>query len=499
VPVLLAIDRDTDGATLHRQIYDALRAAILEGRWGAGSRLPGSRVFADDLGVSRTTILTAYDQLKADGYIEGRAGGGTRVSLNIPHLNTGASHANNGVVERGQSAVLSSLGTRMIAAYGDISARRQTDRPVPFELGVPALDTFPVATWARLTARRWRTTPRAMLAPADGPGFPPLREAISEYVVKARALRCTPDQIVITAGSQQAIDLIARMLLDPGDAVWVEEYGYRPARASFMGVGACPIQIPVDDEGLDIECGRQLAPHARLAFVTPACEAPFGVTMSLSRRIALLEWAHRTGAWIVEDDYNGELRYEGRSLPALQGFEHPGARRVIYLRTFSKTLFPALRLGYAVLPLELVDAFVRARLVADRHSPTSEQAVLADFITGGHFARHIRDMQNLYAGRQRTFLELASRELGGLLKLRPAAAGIRLVGNLKPGVSDQQVATEAARRGVLVEPLSPHRATPSDKPGLVMGYVPFQTAEIRHALAQLADAIRSVGPATHSV
>jgi GntR family transcriptional regulator/MocR family aminotransferase len=377
----------------------------------------------------------------------------------------------------------------MVAALGEFSPRLSLRRPIPFVLGVPALDAFPVEIWARLMSRRWRTTPRLMLSPDDGPGFAALRQAIAEYVVNARAVRCTADQIVITAGAQQAIDLLARLLLNPGDAVWVEEYGYQPARAAFTGVGATPVQVPVDDEGLDVEWGRHTAPEARLAFVTPACAAPFGVTMSLRRRLALLDWAHETGAWIVEDDYNGELRYEGKPLAAVQGLEHPGAERVIYLRTFSKTLFPALRLGYAVLPFALLDAFIRARVASDRHSPIAEQAVLADFMTEGHFARHVRNMRDLHAERQRAFLHLASVELGDLLQFRSAPAGLRLVGRLQPGMSDQHVAMEAARRGLIVAPLSAHTTISSETQGLVFGYAPFGPDETRRALGQLAEVL----------
>jgi GntR family transcriptional regulator/MocR family aminotransferase len=272
----------------------------------------------------------------------------------------------------------------------------------------------------------------------------------------------------------------------------MEEYGYGPAHAAFTSVGARVIGVPVDDEGLDVARGRSAAPAARIAVVTPACAAPIAATMSLRRRLALLDWAHESQAWVIEDDYNGEFRYQGQPLAAMQGLEHPGARRVIYLRTFSRTLFPALRLGYAVLPTELVEPFTRARVLADRHSPTLEQAVLADFIAEGHFARHVRRMRQLYAERQGAFLDLASRQLGGLLRIGPAAAGIRLVGWLPPRVSDERVAAEAARRGVLVEPLSRQRLGHADMQGLILGYVPFRPAETRRALAKLAQAIREV-------
>jgi len=250
--------------------------------------------------------------------------------------------------------------------------------------------------------------------------------------------------------------------------------------------------VPVDEEGLDVAGAMRLAASARVALVTPACAAPLGVTMSLRRRLALLEWAHRNRAWIIEDDYNGEFRYEGKPLSALQGLEHPGARRVIYLRTFSRTLFPALRLGYAVLPRELVEMFTRARFVADRHSPTAEQAVLADFIVGGHFARHVRNMRSLYAARQRVLLDLASAALGDRLRIHAAPAGMSVLGRLPPGICDRMVAVEAARRGVIVEPLSLRAMNPSDQRGLFLGYTPFGAAETRRALAQLALAIQVV-------
>jgi GntR family transcriptional regulator / MocR family aminotransferase len=491
VPMLLAIDRHDGGTTLHQQIYNSFRTAIANGRLQTGSRLPGSRVLADDLGVSRTTILTAYDRLRVEGYIEGQRGGGTRVAVNLPHSVMIARLARDRSQASASNETLSALGSRMVGSNSCISPARRTERPVAFALGVPALDAFPVATWARLTAQRWRTSPRLMLAPDDGPGYAPLRQAIAEYVIGARGLQCSSDQIVITAGSQQGIDLVARLLLNPGDSVWVEEYGYAPARAAFAGVGACPIAVPVDDDGLDVERGRELAPKARIAFVTPACEPPFAVAMSLRRRLELLDWAHQTGAWIVEDDYNGELGYQGKPFAALQGLDHPGAQRVIYLRTFTKTLFPALRLGYAVLPLELIGAFTRARLVTDRHSPTAEQAVLTDFIAGGHFARHMRTMRELYAKRQHAFLDLASHELGDLLPLRAASAGIRLAGRLQSDVSDQQVAAEAALRGVIVDPLSSHCPHAREN-GLALGYVPFSAGEARSALATLAKVIRLV-------
>ena len=331
-----------------------------------------------------------------------------------------------------------------------------------------------------------------MLAADDGPGYAPLRSSIAECIVSARGLRCTPNQIIITAGTQHAIDLVARLLLNPGDCVWIEAYGYEPARAAFASVGATAVPIPVDRDGFVVERARKLAPNARLALVTPACEWPMGVPMALHRRRELLDWAHENDGWVIEDDFNAELQYEGRQTSALQGLEHPGAERVIYLRTFTKTLFPALRLGYAVLPLELVNAFARARRVVDRHSPTAEQAVLADFIRDGHFARHVRTIRLLHAERQRVFLELAGSELGASLRLQSAPNGLRLVGFLSPHICDRRVTVEAARRGVVVAPLTGHCMSKPEESGLILGYAAFRSNETRRALRQLADAIRAV-------
>jgi GntR family transcriptional regulator / MocR family aminotransferase len=492
VPMLITVDRTQPGSTLHRQVYQALRSAILEGRLCVGARLPGTRVLADDLGVSRTTIVTAYEQLKAEGHLRGKRGGGTLVALSLTSSGGSVAIAGEPANKRSTAAQLSELGSRMVAACGEVRPLRQNVRPQMFSLGVPALDAFPVATWARLTARRWRKTPRLMLSPDDGAGYGPLRQAIADHIIAARGVRCSAEQIVITAGAQQAIDLIARLLLNPGDTVCVEAHGYAPARAAFAGVGARLVEVESDEEGFSTEQLLHVAPDAKLVFVTPACEPPSAVTMSLNRRCALLHWVHETGSWIVEDDYNGELLYGGRPMAALRGMQHPGAQQVVYLRTFTKTLFPALRLGYVVLPDPLVDAFMRARLIADRHSPTAEQAVLADFIAEGHFARHVRGMRELYADRQRAFLDLAARELADLLRFRPATAGLRLMGCLPPGVSDRRVAEEAGRRGVIVEPVSRAGVPSLRQQGLVFGYVPFSAAETRRGFGKLAEAIQAV-------
>lgn len=498
--MLINLDRGA-GAPLHRQIYLALRASILEQRLRAGARLPATRVLATDLGVSRTTVLSAYDQLAAEGFVTALGGGGTRVSVALATDARGMTTRSSvrRPAPRRTSLEHSPFDAALRAAYGVraadadvVSTVGPPRRFVPLAVGFPALDAFPVRTWARLTARHWRRSAAAMLLPDDGPGYQPLREAIAHYVTTARAVRCTSDQVVVTAGAQQAIDLTARVLLRAGDAVWMEEPGYPPARAALAAAGANVVPVAVDGEGLCVRAGRMAAPGARLAFITPSFQAPLGTVMSLARRLELLDWADAANAWVLEDDYNGEFRYDGVPSAALQGFEHPGARRVIYIGTFSKTLFPSLRLGFVVAPPELVASFALARMTADRHSPAIEQAVLADFIAGGHFARHIRRMRTLYADRQRTLVKIARRELGTLLRVDPAPAGMRLLGWLPRGVEDRRVAAEAGRRGVSVVPLSHLRTTPSQENALLLGFAPFSASEMRRALSALGDAIRCV-------
>jgi GntR family transcriptional regulator / MocR family aminotransferase len=507
VPMVITLARGGP-VPLHRQIYGALRAAILARRLAPGARLPSTRILAADLRVSRTTVLSAYDQLASEGFVTAHGSGGSRVA-NVagraigsgPRATTGR-HARHGAASSrklSEPVELSAMGAAMRATYpeqlseaGIVWAGVAPRRAAPVAVGIPALDAFPTATWARLTARCWRRDAPAMMLPDDGHGYRPLREAIADYVVTARAVRCTADQVIVTAGAQQAIDLTARLLLNPGDQAWMEEPGFLPARAAFVTAGATMVEVPVDADGLDVAAGRAAAPNARLAFVTPSFQAPLGVVMSLRRRLALLDWAEEARAWILEDDYNGEFRYDGHPLAAMQGLEHPGAQRVIFVGTFSKTLFPSLRLGYAVVPPGLVDAFALARLTADRHSPVIEQAVLADFIGEGHFARHMRRMRRLYAERQRLFVAIARRELGALMRVDESPAGMRLLGWLPPGVSDRRVAAEAARRGVTVVPLSSLRLGHAAEQGLLLGYAPFTATEMRRALRTLAEVVRAV-------
>jgi GntR family transcriptional regulator/MocR family aminotransferase len=294
--------------------------------------------------------------------------------------------------------------------------------------------------------------------------------------------------VIVVSGAQQALDLAARVLLDPGDAAWIEDPGFPGARAALEGAGARLVPVPVDRDGLEVREGERAAPAARMAYVTPSYQYPLGVTMSLPRRLALLDWARRAGAWLLEDDYDSEFRYDGRPLAALAGLDRAG--HVIYLGTFSKVLFPALRLGYLVVPEAVVEAFVRARALAGRHAPTLEQAVLADFIAEGHFSRHIRAMRALYMERQARFIAAACEELAGQLALEPSAAGMHLVGWLPPGTDDRATAERAALEGVEVRALSAHSQRQRCHPGLLLGYTALEETEMRTGLHLLARALR---------
>ena len=492
---------------MHQQIYQAMRSAILRGTFRPGERLPSSRELASDLGVSRTTALGAYTRLLSEGFVVGNAGAGTRVAPSIAGTNgsrgalhadeapaTGASRATSRRPSRGSSGA-----TMEVPSEPKLSASIQTlfdegkwravpREAVPFASGIPSLASFPIASWTRLAARRWRLSGRDLLLPGDSQGYAPLREAVAKYAVTARGVRCTADQVIIVNGAQHGIDLCARVLVGPGDDVWLEWPGYTPARGMFAATGARIVDVPVDAHGLDVAAGRALAPAARLAFVTPSYQAPLGSTMSLARRHALLAWARDADAWILEDDYNGEYRYDTKSVPALQGLDQH--QRVLYLGTFSKTLSPAVRLGYLIVPPALVSAFTRARLLLDRNSGVPEQAVLADFIEGGHFARHIRRTRALYRDRYRTFLDLAARELDGLVTFDDVPAGLRVLGWLPAHLSDREVATEAARRGVVLESLSYRSAEGTLPPGLSFGFAPYTAAQTRAGMRTLADVIR---------
>ncbi len=475
---------------LYRQLYDAVRAAILDGQLPAGARLPATRVLAVDLGLSRTTVLTAMAQLLAEGYVEGKRGSGTCVARVLPDaaLHIGRTPAGVGPSSSATGRTLSRRG--QLLATASLGPSRDAGVARAFRPGVPALDLFPWKTWLAIEERLLRRLSGALRLYDNPAGYRPLRQAVADYLGAARAVRCEADQVIVVAGSQQALDLVARVLLDPGDAVWVEEPGYAGATGALAAAGARVVPVPVDAEGLDVAAGRQRCAAARLAYVTPSHQYPLGMTMSLGRRLALLRWASDAEAWVVEDDYDSEYRYTGRPLAALQGLDTEG--RVIYTGTFSKVLFPALRLGYLVAPTDLADAFARAKALTDRGSPVLEQAVVADFLAEGHFGRHIRRMRALYGERQATLVRAARESLAGALDVPAQECGMHLVGWLLAATDDRQVSEEAARHGVEAPPLSAFGLDACPTPGLVLGYASFDEQQIALGVDRLARTLEAV-------
>jgi GntR family transcriptional regulator/MocR family aminotransferase len=488
----IELERTSD-VPLHRQIDAAFRRAILEGRLSGGTRIPSSRALAEQLGVSRLTVTTAFEQLTAEGYLESRVGSGTTVARVHPTEEFRGHEPRMSLrtrPSRSRSIVLSRRGI----AITSFAPRREELRgaPRPFRLGAPALDAFPYAEWVRIAAASRRRVQPERLGYGDPAGYWPLREAIAAYLGPARAVRCAAENVIVVNGAQQAFGLALRLLTDPGDSVWIEDPGYPGARGAAIAAGTRITPVRVDREGLKIEDGAARGAAPRLVFVTPSHQFPLGTTMSLARRLALLEWSTRSGAMVVEDDYGCEYRYTGRPLSALQGLDTQ--ERVIYVGTFSKVLFPALRLAYLVVPTSLVDAFSAAKGLLDSHAPLLEQATLADFITGGHFVRHIARMRRLYRERQAALIDAIQRRLNGLLDARSTATGMHLVGWLPRHADDRVVARAAAEAGIDVAPVSSFRVEHSGAPGLVLGFASSSIAQIEAAIARLGAVLRTVGP-----
>ncbi len=490
---LLALGLDQGAALpLQRQLYDQLREAVLAGRLAPGTRLPASRSLARELGCSRNTVLAAVEQLVAEGYLEGRVGSGTYVSGVLPEELLAAK-------ARDAAARPPSTSSRGLSARGRSLAGVRQHRPPrhkAFVAGLADLDAFPFDLWGRALARTWRHPPRALLSHGDAAGYRPLRRAIVAYLKAVRAVDCAPEQVVITSGAQQAVDLAARALLEPGDGVWLEEPGYPGLRGPLVANGARLVPVPVDAEGLSLEAGRRLAPEARMAMVTPSHQYPLGITMTLARRLALLDWARSSGAWILEDDFDSEYRYAGRPLAALQGLdaaEGPGC--VLYLGSFSKVLFPSLRLGYLIVPPGLVEAFLRVRGAVDDHPSTTAQPALAAFIEEGHFAAHVRRMRGLYAERQAAMVAALKRRLDGLLTVAPDPAGMHLVAGLGPdlaaGCSDAEIEGRAAAKEITAFALSSFFLGPPARQGLLLGYAALTEAEIEAGVARLAEVLEA--------
>ncbi|MEQ8357549.1 MAG: PLP-dependent aminotransferase family protein [Kiloniellaceae bacterium] len=489
----LALDRRAE-TSLQRQIYDQVRGVILAGGLAPGTRLPSSRALAGELGCSRNTVVTAFDQLLSEGYLEGHAGSGTFVSRVLPEELLGLARdevERVAAAEPAPPARLSRRGTEI----ADLRRRQHGDERA-FTPGVPETDDFPFDVWSRLHSRLWRRPSAALLRLGAPAGLHGLRDAIARYLTTFRGLNCDWRQVIITAGAQQAIDLVIQMLLEPGDGVWIEEPGYSGLRGPLIAAGAVPLPVPLDDEGLSVAAGRRLAPAARAAIVTPSHHYPLGTTLSLARRLELLEWARGSGAWILEDDYDSEYRYAGRPLASLLGLAagREEAGRVIYIGSFSKVLFPSLRIGYLVVPENLIDAMTAALSALGAQPTAVIQPVLAAFIDEGHFATHVRRMRRLYAARQAALVAAARRHLGDYLSVAPDDAGLHLMAWLKPALAerlgDRGAAEAAAAAGIAVSPLSDFFVDEPTRQGLLLGYAAVPEDEIESGARRLAVALR---------
>ncbi|HMJ51219.1 MAG TPA: PLP-dependent aminotransferase family protein [Polyangiaceae bacterium] len=480
---IIALDRRL-AKPLYRQLYDGYRDAILDGRLRPGQRLPSTRTLAHDLQISRIPVVTAFEQLIAEGYLDSRVGAGSFVSSALPEQAwSRAEHPpGTGAAPRaGPRRLPRDRLPRLAAPWHDHSGA--------FRVSQPALDEFPAEVWARLVARRARLLPRRQMTYSDPMGFAPLREALADYLGTVRSVRCTAQQIMIVSGSQQAVAVAGHALLEPGDAVWLEEPGYPGARDALTLAGARMVAVPIDDEGLDVAAGMARCKTARAAYVTPSHQYPLGMIMSASRRLQLLDWARRRGAWLLEDDYDSEYRYDTQPIASLHGLDTD--QRVLYIGTFSKVLFPALRVGYLVIPTDLVPRLRKIRDAMDIFPATLYQAVLHDFLRGGHFARHLRRMRAVYAERRRVLVSSIERELGDSVRIAGDRAGFHLVVLLPPDARDYDIAVRAARSGISVIPLSTCYAGPRSRPGLVLGYGPTRATEIPDAVRRLKTILRA--------
>jgi GntR family transcriptional regulator/MocR family aminotransferase len=459
---------------LSRQLAAALREALSEGRIEPGARLPSTRALASELGLARSTIVDVFEQLAAEGYIAGKLGSGYFAA---PSLGDASPQA---PADTEAPRPLSRHGERLRSFQVPSRAA-----PLPFELGHADIDPSLVATWKRLAARVLSGRSTLAWNYGDPQGEPRLRRAIADYLAAARGVRCRPEQIVLTSGTQQGLSLTAQVLIDPGVAAWVEDPCYRAALDIFRAAEAEIVPVPIDEDGLDIAAGRRRAKTPpRLVYTTPSRQYPLGMAMQLTRRAALLAWAAQTGAWIIEDDYESEFQAPGHMLPSLQGLDRAG--RVIYLGTFSKLLFPSLRLGYAVLPEDLVAPFAGARHLADRQSSGLIQAIMTEFMLDGHFARHLKRMRAHYAARQRFLIECLARRLGGIVEVRSVASGMYLTAWLPWTWSDTEASDALAAAGVSTVPLSSLTLETDRRPGLVLGYSGHSEAAIARAVEIMA-------------
>ncbi len=478
--LVLAIDREQP---LQQQLYRELRQAILRGRLLPNQKIPSTRSLAQSLSISRTTVTLCYEQLLSEGYLEAIVGSGTYVCSQIPDdlLQSDSPMTAESITKR--PLQLSQYGAAL--AETDLGRVPDVEVPFSFRYGRPALDQFPVKLWRKLLSQRCAAADWLDYA-VDPLGYFPLREQIAQYLARSRAVQCTPEQVVMTNGSQQALDLILRLLIDAGDAIAMEEPGYPSARQLCSTQGAKIVPVPVDEAGLQVSELPDQMP-LKLVHVTPSHQFPTGAILSLPRRLELLAWVQQRGALIIEDDYDSEYRYGERPIPALQGLDQSGS--VLYIGTFSKVLFPSLRLGYLVLPQTLVALFEKAKWLCDRQLPLLEQQVLTDFIQGGHLEQHIRRMRSLYDQRRQAIVSALKHHFGNRVTIMGEQAGIHVMVKLQTSLADQEVVERAAQVGVGLMSAQNHYLHPQETGEFIFGYAELTVENIDLGIGRLPQAL----------
>ncbi|MEM9925491.1 MAG: PLP-dependent aminotransferase family protein [Cyanobacteria bacterium P01_D01_bin.50] len=484
----LAIALDNNSSKpLHQQLYEQLRQAILSGRLTPGERIPSTRALSKSLSISRFTVTTSYEKLLSEGYLETIIGSGTFVCQQIPD-----DLIQSNIIERVEKINPSSI---KLSTYGEtlvntknVPRVREPKLEINFRYGTPALSEFPIKQWRRLLSRYCSANLDWLNYSTQPLGYQPLREAITHYLTRSRAVNCQPEQILITNGTQQALDLILRLLISPGETIAMENPGYLSARMIFETQGANILPISVDNAGLIVQqLANSTQNNIRLVYVTPSHQFPTGAILSLPRRLELLNWAQQTRGLIIEDDYDSEFRYGEKPIPALQGLDCSDC--VLYIGTFSKIIFPSLRIGYLVLPKNLVAPFTRAKWLSDRHLPILEQQVLADFIELGYLERHIRKMRSIYDKRRQTLVQLLEKHFGNNTQILGEKAGIHLMVRLNTNLTDEEIIQRAAKVGVGMMSANPHYLTNHPTGEFIFGYGELTETQLREGINRLAEII----------
>ena len=481
-PISLEIDKAST-VPIYQQIVDLLREAVNSGRIPAGSRLPSTRIFAEELRVSRNTVLQVFDTLINEGFLISKVGAGTYVSGEAGERDSrGLSSTELEGSGEGHYPFrsLSRRGRSIVSSVSDAF----TESPTPFMPDLPDLREFPIRTWLRLLNETSGRLRGEVLADTSNAGYEPLRRAIAQYLNASRGMSCDFSQVIITTGSQQSLDLVSRMLLDPGDPVWLEEPGYVGARAAFSANGASLYPAVVDEEGLCVDLAVRTLPLPRLIFASSSRHYPLGATLSLERRRSLIDLADRGGAWIVEDDYDHEFRYAGTAPTSIHGLDR--GNRTIHLGTFSKILLPSLRLGYMVVPHDLTESFAKARAIVDRHASLIEQMVLSEFLLRGLLVSHVRRMRTLYRNRQKQLVDGLTELFGGSIPFASLETGMHVLLPLTNEANDQKIANLCAAQGLVLRPLSPYYLGHRRRQGLLFGFSAFNSSEIAQGLARLS-------------